>query len=381
MSCSEPLNSVLSLLEKLVCLESVTPNDAGCQLLIASHLTALGFNVTHLPYEDVNNLWAKRGENSPLFVFAGHTDVVPTGPKENWQSPPFELTLKDGFLYGRGIADMKASIAAMIIACERFLREHPKHQGSIAFLITSDEEGHAINGTRKVMEYLENQSETIDWCLVGEPSSEKQVGDTLKIGRRGSLNANITIHGKQGHIAYPHLAINPIHLVLPALLTLCQKTWDRGHPPFPPTSFQISNICAGTGATNVIPENIEITCNFRYSPAVTAEDLKEQVTAILQHHQLPHSIVWRHAAEPFLTKSRRLLTTTQTAIQKITGQTPILSTDGGTSDGRFIAPSGCEVLEFGPCNATIHQINERVNIEDLIVLTQIYQDILQQLLT
>ena len=373
-------NDILSLLSTLIRYPSITPNDAGCQDFIADYLSTLGFEITHLRFGDVSNLWAKRGKNAPLFVFAGHTDVVPTGPLAQWQYPPFEPTIQAGILYGRGAADMKGSIAAMMIACAKFIETCPEHAGSIAFLITSDEEGPAIDGTRKVIEYLEAQGEKITWCLVGEPSSQDLLGDTLKIGRRGSLSAKMTIHGKQGHIAYPHLAKNPITLAIPALLSLCQKTWDYGHDIFPPTSFQISNIHAGTNATNVIPGILEIHCNFRYSPAVTADALKIQVTDILQQQGLIYDIHWTHSAIPFLSAPGQLLTATQTAIQQITGRTPELSTSGGTSDARFIAPLGCEVLELGPCNASIHQINEQVNIKELTDLMRIYQNILHALL-
>lgn len=369
-------NDTLSLLSTLIRYPSITPNDAGCQDFIANFLSTLGFEITHLRFGDVSNLWAKRGTNSPLFVFVGHTDVVPTGPLEQWEYPPFEAVIQAGILYGRGAADMKGSIAAMMIACAQFIETYPEHAGSIAFLITSDEEGPAIDGTCKVVDYLKQQGEEITWCLVGEPSSQHEVGDTLKIGRRGSLNAKIIIHGKQGHIAYPHLAQNPIPLAMPALLSLCQKTWDHGHDIFPPTSFQISNIHAGTGATNVIPGSLEIHGNFRYSPKVTADALKMQVIDILQQHGLTYDIHWTHSAQPFLSAPGQLLAATQTAIKKITGRTPELSTSGGTSDARFMAPLGCEVLELGPCNASIHQINEQINIVDLRDLTRIYREIL-----
>lgn len=373
----------IDLLQSLISLPSITPNDAGCQALIASRLKNMGFVIEHLPFGEVSNLWAKHGIDEPLLVFAGHTDVVPTGPIEKWRSPPFEPTIHEDFLYGRGAADMKCSIAAMLIACEQFIAQYPNHPGSIAFLITSDEEGPAINGTRKVIEYLKNKGEIITWCLVGEPSSEKQVGDTIKIGRRGSLNAQLTIYGKQGHIAYPHLAKNPIPLCLSALSALCQESWETTHhPSFPPTACQISNIHGGTGATNVIPESVEILFNFRYSPAVTVTQLQERVTAILEQYGLRYEIVWSHSGPPFFTQPEgKLLSTVQEAIQQITGITPILSTDGGTSDGRFIAPLGCEIVELGPCNATIHQIDERIRLTDLMQLTSIYGKIIKKLFT
>lgn len=370
----------VSLLQELIRLPSVTPNDAGCQTLLATRLASMGFAIEHLPFGDVENLWAKRGEQAPLFVFAGHTDVVPAGPLTAWKTPPFELTTIDGFLYGRGAADMKSGIAAMVIACEQFIKKYPEHAGSIAFLLTSDEEGPAIHGTQKVVEHLKNKSENITWCVVGEPSSEKQVGDTIKIGRRGSLNARLTILGKQGHIAYPQLAENPIHSCLAALTALCQTTWDNGHPAFPPTCFQLSNIHAGTGVTNVIPGEVEVQFNFRYSPATTVDKLQAQVESILQQHNLRYTLEWSHSGAPFLTPANQLLNAAQIAIQKTNGVHPVLSTDGGTSDGRFIAPLGCELLELGPCNATIHQANECISLEDLVALTQIYEQLLIQLL-
>lgn len=372
---------VLTLLEELIRLPSITPNDANCQELIAARLKSLGFTIEYLPFGQVNNLWARHGDQEPLFVFAGHTDVVPPGPLENWHAPPFEPTIKEGFLYGRGTADMKGSIAAMLIACEQFLLKYPNYNGSIAFLITSDEEGPAIDGTQKVVDYLKNKGEKITWCVVGEPSSEKQLGDTIKIGRRGSLNGKLTIHGKQGHIAYPHLAQNPIHLCLPALTALCKEVWDAGHAQFPATVFQISNICAGTGVTNVIPGSLEVLFNFRYSPAVTANLLQERVTTILQEHGLHYDLTWSCSGAPFLTPSGSLLQATKTAIQKITGITPKLSTDGGTSDGRFIAPLGCQLLELGPCNATIHQTNERICLTELTQLMHVYETLLTELFT
>jgi succinyl-diaminopimelate desuccinylase len=369
----------LCLLKELIRFPSITPDDAGAQAFIAARLKTLGFIIEHLPFGDVKNLWAKRGEQTPLFVFAGHTDVVPTGPLQDWRTPPFEPAMIDGFLYGRGTADMKSSIAAMMVACERFLEKYPEHVGSIAFLLTSDEEGPAINGTRKVVEYLEDKGETITWCVVGEPSSDQQVGDTIKIGRRGSLNARLTIAGKQGHIAYPQLAENPIHACLSALSALCQESWDAGHESFPPTCFQMSNIHAGTGVTNVIPGSLEVVFNFRYSPAVTVDELKARVVTILQQSHLRYTLEWSHSGAPFLTPQGRLLEATQTAIQKTNGLKPILSTDGGTSDGRFIAPLGCELLELGLCNATIHQVNECIKVADLIQLTDIYEQLLIQL--
>lgn len=373
-------NPTLELTQKLIQAASVTPDDAGCQLLLASHLKALGFSIEALRFGEVDNLWARRSAAQPLLVFAGHTDVVPTGPLAQWTSPPFTPTIRDGFLYGRGAADMKSSLAAMVVACENFIRQFPKHQGSIAFLITSDEEGPAINGTRKVMEYLQTRGEKLTWCIVGEPSSEQTLGDTVKIGRRGSLNGHLKIYGTQGHIAYPHLAENPIHRSLTALSLLCNSHWDDGLENFPATSLQISNIHSGTGATNVIPGDLEVLFNFRFSPAVTAEQLQQKVTAILNQQQLHYDLTWKLSGGPFLTASGKLLDAASAAIQEITGLTPQLSTGGGTSDGRFIAPTGCEVIELGPCNASIHQIDEHVRVDDLTRLAKIYEHILVKLL-
>lgn len=373
-------NLAQTFLETLIRFPSVTPEDAGCQAWIASRLQSMGFTIEHLPFGKVSNLWAKRGNASPLFVFAGHTDVVPAGPLGDWKTPPFEPTVVQDILYGRGAADMKGSIAAMLAACAQFIAAYPDHAGAIAFLLTSDEEGPAIDGTRKVVEYLKNKGEVVDWCLVGEPSSEKKVGDTLKIGRRGSLNCSMTIAGKQGHIAYPHLSENPIHRALAALSALVDRMWDAGYPSFPSTAFQISNIHAGTGVTNVIPGSLEVTCNFRYSPAVTVEALQTQVQEILSQHDLRYTLDWSHSGAPFLTPPGKLLAATQSAIEKVQGITPLLSTDGGTSDGRFIVSLGCEVLECGPCNASIHQVDEHIALQDLAQLTEIYTHIMIRLL-
>lgn len=370
----------LSLAQTLLRLPSITPDDAGCQHLLAQRLAAQGFTIHHLPFGQVKNLWAKRGNTSPLLVFVGHTDVVPPGTLTLWDTPPFEPTIKNGFLYGRGIADMKGGLAAMIIACEQFIADYPQHIGSIAFLLTSDEEGPAQDGTRKVIEHLRDSDETITWCVIGEPSSQQQLGDTIKIGRRGSLSGKLTVYGKQGHIAYPHLADNPIHRSLAALGMLCDKVWDNGHAEFPPTCMQISNIHGGAGATNVIPGELEVAFNFRYSPAVNADQLKQAVHTVLDQQALRYTIDWMHSGMPFLSPRGTLLTAAQQAVQQVTGIIPTLSTDGGTSDGRFIAPLGCELLELGLCNTTIHQINECVAIQDLITLTQIYQTLLYQLL-
>jgi succinyl-diaminopimelate desuccinylase len=373
-------SATLELAQALIAKESVTPEDAGCQKLLAERLSAIGFNFEDMPFGEVTNLWARRGNKAPLFVFAGHTDVVPTGPLDKWSTPPFTPTIKDGELYGRGAADMKSSIAAMVTACERFIVENPDHQGSIAFLITSDEEGPSINGTVKVVERLESRQEKMDWCLVGEPSSTRIVGDVIKNGRRGSLNGTLIVKGIQGHIAYPHLAKNPIHLAAPALSELADIEWDQGNEYFPPTSFQISNINGGTGATNVIPGEVEIIFNFRFSTEVTNDQLQQQVEAILDKHGLDYDLTWSLSGQPFLTPPAELVNATCAAITDVMDMEPELSTSGGTSDGRFIAPTGAQVLELGPINESIHKIDEHVSIEQLDKLSEIYEGILQRLL-
>jgi succinyl-diaminopimelate desuccinylase len=360
----------LELTKQLINRPSVTPEDSGCQEFIAEKLKKLGFEISHLPFADVKNLWAVRGKASPLFIFVGHTDVVPTGPLNKWQFPPFEATEHDGFLYGRGAQDMKSNIAAMIIAIKNFINHHPKHVGSIGILLTSDEEGPSINGVAKVVDYFKKNNIKINYCLVGEPSSSEKVGDIVKIGRRGTLSAELIIHGKQGHIAYPHLAENPIHNIIPALNDLISQKWDDT------TSLQISNINSGTGATNVIPGELKLLCNFRYSANFTAEQLQEKFEAVLKKHTLNYKIIWNHSGKPFLTSHGKLLD----AVIKSLGFTPELSTSGGTSDGRFIAPLGAEVVELGVCNDTIHQINERVKISELDELAGIYEKILINLL-
>jgi succinyl-diaminopimelate desuccinylase len=375
------MSTTLELSSALIARASVTPDDKGCQQLLAERLEKIGFVIENLRFGDVDNLWARRGTSAPLFAFAGHTDVVPTGPLADWNSDPFEPTIKDGYLYGRGGADMKGSIAAMLTACERFVAEHDNHTGSIAFLITSDEEGPSVNGTVKVVEQLEARDEKINWCLVGEPSSEDQTGDIIKNGRRGSLCGVLTIKGQQGHVAYPQLADNPIHRAAPALNELTGIEWDQGNAFFPPTTFQISNIKAGTGAENVIPGSIELSFNLRFSTESTADSLKSRVTAILDSHQLDYDIQWRLSGQPFLTPAGELVDAARKAIQSQVGITTVLSTSGGTSDGRFIAPTGAQVVELGPVNATIHQTNECVNIAELDKLSDIYEEILKQLLT
>ncbi|HTT08117.1 MAG TPA: succinyl-diaminopimelate desuccinylase [Gammaproteobacteria bacterium] len=374
------MTETLELAKALINRPSVTPDDAGCQALIAARLRALGFNIEAMMFAEVENLWARRGTAQPLFVFAGHTDVVPTGPREAWTSDPFVPEVRDGNLYGRGAADMKGSIAAMVTATERFIARRPQHQGSIAFLLTSDEEGPAEDGTVKVIDKLRRRGEQIDWCLVGEPSSEKKVGDTAKNGRRGSLNGTLRVRGVQGHVAYPHLAKNPVHLALPALSELAAMTWDKGNAHFPPTGFQISNIHGGTGADNVIPGELEVQFNFRYSTEQSDDGLKQYVGDILRRHHLDYSIDWRLSGKPFLTSHGKLLEAAGQAVKQVRGITLELSTGGGTSDGRFIAPTGAEVLELGPLNATIHKIDEHIAVADLDALSTIYEKLLERLL-
>jgi succinyl-diaminopimelate desuccinylase len=371
----------LKLTKELIARNSVTPSDAGCQQLLAQKLAALGFHNEHLRFGEVDNLWARRGNHEPLFVFAGHTDVVPTGPEADWSSPPFTPTIRNSKLFGRGAADMKGSIAAMVTACERFLTQHPHHQGSIAFLITSDEEGPAIDGTVKVVEWLQQNKQPIHWCLVGEPTSSDKVGDVIKNGRRGSLNGRLVIHGQQGHVAYPHLARNPIHLAAPALAELCACVWDSGNEHFPPTTFQISNIHSGTGATNVIPGQLTVDFNFRFSTQVTDEELKSHVHALLDRHGLHYDLQWSLSGQPFLTPAGDLVDATRQAVQEICGYPAALSTSGGTSDGRFIAPTGAQVVELGPLNASIHKVDEHVGVQDLDTLSEIYERVLRRLLT
>jgi len=374
------MERTLALACELIRRPSVTPADAGCQALLMERLSALGFRTTALRFGEVDNFWAVRGDDGPILVFAGHTDVVPTGPLEQWHSPPFEPTVVDGALYGRGAADMKGSLAAMVVACEDFVVAHPDHRGRIGFLITSDEEGDAVNGTVKVMQYLQQQGEHIDWCVVGEPSSSNQLGDVIRNGRRGSLGATLTVRGIQGHIAYPQLADNPIHRALPALQALTAEVWDRGNEFFPPTSMQISNINGGTGATNVIPGSLQLRFNFRFSTEVTEQDLRRRTAAILDAHGLDYELQWALSGQPFLTSGGALVEATVASIGAVTGLVPELSTAGGTSDGRFIAPSGAQVVEVGPINATIHKLNEVVQAADLPRLAAIYQGILQRLL-
>ncbi|NIZ06505.1 succinyl-diaminopimelate desuccinylase [Pseudoalteromonas sp. HF66] len=372
---------VIELAQALIQRESVTPEDAGCQALMNERLEKLGFNIESLFFTDTLNTWARKGDASPHFCFAGHTDVVPTGPEKNWQHPPFSALVEDGMLHGRGAADMKGSLAAMVVATERFVAKHPDHNGSISFLITSDEEGPFINGTTRVIDTLEARGEKIDLCLVGEPSSRDELGDVVKNGRRGSLTGFLTIKGVQGHVAYPHLAQNPIHLAAPALTELSQTEWDQGNEFFPATSFQVSNINGGTGAGNVIPGELEIQFNFRFSTKVTHQQLQQRVVDIVEKHNLNYELNWIVNGLPFLTDHGPLVDATVHAIKQVTGRETALETTGGTSDGRFIAQTGAKVIELGPRNETIHKVNECVSTEDLIQLADIYEIILEQLLT
>jgi succinyl-diaminopimelate desuccinylase len=369
----------LALTKQLIAKQSVTPMDEGCQVLMIEHLQKIGFDVESLRFGDVDNFWAIKGDAGPILCFAGHTDVVPSGPASSWSQPPFEPTVVDGQLYGRGAADMKGSLAAMLVAVERFVDEHPDHSGRIAFLITSDEEGVATNGTVKVVQWLQDQNITPDYCLVGEPSSTAKCGDVIKNGRRGSLGCTMTVKGLQGHVAYPHLGRNPIHLAAPALAELASESWDQGNEFFPATSFQISNINGGTGATNVIPGELEVMFNFRFSTEVTDGQLRQRTEAILDGHGLDYELTWNLSGQPFLTPEGELVEAAVASIKQVTGMDTELSTAGGTSDGRFIAPMGTQVVELGPINATIHQIDENTNVAELDVLTDIYQALLQRL--
>ncbi len=375
------MSDTQQLVRQLIARQSVTPFDDGCQTLLAERLAAIGFSIEHLRFDEVDNLWARRGTQGPLFAFAGHTDVVPPGSREDWHSDPFLPEERDGYLYGRGAADMKTSIAAMVTACERFVAAHPDHRGSIAFLITSDEEGPSIDGTIKVVEQLEARTEKIDWCLVGEPSSTARTGDIIKNGRRGSLNGVLQIHGRQGHVAYPQLADNPVHRAAPALAELVALDWDGGNDYFPPTSFQISNIHAGEGTVNVIPGGVEILFNLRFSTESTVESIRARTHAILDRHGLDYTLDWKLSGQPFLTPAGELVEAARAAIRKVTGIHTELSTSGGTSDGRFIAPTGAQVVELGPVNATIHQVNECVRVSEIDDLSVIYEEILKHLLS
>ena len=372
--------NTLALTCDLISRASVSPIDDGCQALMGERLAALGFRVENLRFGNVDNFWARRGTGAPLFCFAGHTDVVPPGPLEEWHSDPFTPVIRDGVLYGRGAADMKSGLAAMLTACEEFIARHPDHRGSIAFLITSDEEGPSIDGTKRVVELLRSRNEAIDWCLVGEPSSESVLGDTIKIGRRGSLSGRLTVHGVQGHIAYPQLADNPIHAFTPALTELASRTWDRGNEHFQPTTFQVSNIAAGTGAPNVIPGELKARFNLRFSTEQTVESLQATVAEILAKHRVKHTLDWFVSGYPFLTTPGTLSEAATRAVKEELDVTAKLSTGGGTSDGRFIAPLGAQVIELGVVNATIHKANECVRVEDIERLRRTYRRTLEILL-
>ena len=374
------LTPTLELALDLISRPSVTPEDAGCQDLMIERLEKIGFKIERMPFGDVKNFYAKRGSDGPNLCFAGHTDVVPTGPESEWKVSPFKPEIIDGVLFGRGAADMKGSLAAMVTAVENFVAEHPNHNGQISFLITSDEEGPFVDGTTRVVDALMAREEKVDWCIVGEPSSTKTLGDIIKNGRRGSFSGDLTIYGKQGHVAYPHLAVNPIHLASPALAEFASTKWDDGNDFFPPTSFQVSNIHAGTGATNVVPSKLNAQFNFRFSSELTFDDLKGKVTDILDKHELKYDVEWTYNGLPFLTKPGELVDAIVDAVQNTVDITPELSTSGGTSDGRFIAKMGTQVVELGPINATIHQINECVEAESLNQLSLIYQRILTNLM-
>jgi succinyl-diaminopimelate desuccinylase len=374
------MSDTLQLTQDLIARQSVSPVDGGCQALISERLTASGFTVENLRFGAVDNFWAKRGTGAPVFCFAGHTDVVPSGPLEEWRTDPFEPIIKDGLLYGRGAADMKSGLAAMVTASEEFVGQYPKHRGTIAFLITSDEEGPSVDGTRRVVEVLRERRENIDWCLVGEPSSEHTLGDTIKIGRRGSLSGRLTVHGIQGHIAYPQLADNPVHALAPALAELTARSWDKGNEHFQPTSFQVSNISAGTGAPNVIPGELRARFNLRFSTQQTVDGLKQTVEEILRRHRVNYSLEWFISGFPFLTVPGTLSQAATRAVQEQLQISPKLTTGGGTSDGRFIAPMGAQVIELGVINASIHKVNECVRVADIDGLHRIYRRTLELLL-
>ncbi|HTW74240.1 MAG TPA: succinyl-diaminopimelate desuccinylase [Steroidobacteraceae bacterium] len=374
------MSAALDLTRELIARPSVTPADEGCQDLMALRLQSIGFQVERLRYGNVENLLARRGSAGPVLCFAGHTDVVPTGPLEEWRSSPFQPAIRDGLLYGRGAADMKSGLAAMLTATEAFIGERPEHSGTLMFLITSDEEGPSVDGTRRVVETLRERAERIDWCVVGEPSSEERIGDTIKVGRRGSLSGRLTVHGVQGHIAYPQLATNPVHAFAPALEELVRRVWDQGNEHFQPTSFQVSNLNAGTGAPNVIPGELRMRFNLRYSPVQPLEQLKRSVEEILQRHRVNYTLEWYLSGEPFYTPPGTLSAAVCDAVRAVTGLEPQLSTGGGTSDGRFIAPMGAQVVELGVVNASIHKVNECVRVEDIDTLHAIYLQALRNLL-
>ena len=374
------MSETLTLLTDLIRRESVTPKDAGCQDVIVDRLTQLDFIEERLNFDDTQNIWLKRGHEKPLFTFLGHTDVVPPGPLDLWDSPPFEPTIRNGKLYGRGTADMKGGIACFITAVERFIAKYPQHNGSIALMMTSDEEGIATNGVVKVIDVLEKRNEKIDWCLVGEPSSDKKIADVIRVGRRGSLCAKLTVHGIQGHVAYPEIADNPIHSFAPALKALTEEIWDKGNQFFPPTSLQVSNINSGTGAENIIPGNVEVQFNLRFCTELDEETIKQRTVALLDKYDFKYDLQWRLSGNPFLTEKGALIDAAHMAIKQVTGLDTLDDTGGGTSDGRFIAPTGAQVIELGPLNESIHKINENVAVDDLEVLSNIYEQILVQLL-
>jgi len=374
------MSPTLELTEELLRLPSISPEDHGCLDVIGKRLEAIGFRNERLQYPPVDNLWAVHGEGPPLLCFAGHTDVVPTGPREDWHSEPFEPLIRDGMLFGRGAADMKSGLAAMVTAAERFVARHPGHPGTLAFLFTSDEEGPAVDGTRRVMQVLAARGEKIDWCIVGEPTSHDALGDTIKIGRRGSLSGRLTVHGVQGHIAYPHLADNPVHAFAPALAELAARHWDEGNAYFQPTSFQVSNIAAGTGAPNVIPGELKVRFNLRFSTEQTVESLQRSVLEVLDRHRLNYSLEWFVSGLPFFTQPGVLTEAVSAAVNDIAGIRPAFSTTGGTSDGRFIAPTGAQVVELGVGNATIHKVNECVRVDDPDALSRMYERVMERLL-
>jgi succinyl-diaminopimelate desuccinylase len=379
------MSDVLELAKDLIARRSVTPDDAGCQELIAGRLAKAGFEIEHLPFGEVKNLWASHGSGGPVLVFLGHTDVVPSGPVASWQSEPFTPSLRDGYLYGRGAADMKGSVAAFVVALEDYVRANPRHEGTVAVLLTSDEEGDAIDGVRRVMEQFRAQGRRIDYCITGEPSSKEKLGDLLRVGRRGTLSGTLTVHGIQGHVAYPEKARNPIHQAMPALAELCARRWDEGYPKsgareFPASSFQISNIHAGTGANNVIPGACEVVFNFRYNPGWQAAELENEVHAALDRHGLDYAIQWHRGGEPFLTGEGKLRATLRGLMRDRCGVEPEESTGGGTSDARFVAPLGAQVVEMGPVNASIHKVDERVAVAELEALPALFREMAERLL-
>jgi succinyl-diaminopimelate desuccinylase len=374
------MSQTLELTQDLLSRRSVTPADEGCQQLLCERLARAGFEIERLPFGNVENFWARRGSDAPVFCFIGHTDVVPTGPLEEWRSDPFAPAIRDGLLYGRGAADMKSGLAAMVTASEAFAAAHPQHRGSIAFLVTSDEEGPSVDGTKRVVEVLRGRGQKIDWCVVGEPSSEHEIGDTIKVGRRGSLSGRLTVHGVQGHVAYPQLAENPVHSFAPALAELTRRSWDQGTEHFQPTSFQVSNLNSGTGAPNVIPGELKARFNLRYSPVQTLEGLKTTVEEILRRHGVRYTLEWFVSGEPFYTPPGELSQAVSAAVQEVRGSAPHLSTGGGTSDGRFIATLGAQVVELGVVNASIHKVNECVRVSDIDALHRMYFAVLKNLL-